>query len=435
MHDTLALVGPDNLAALGVCRALGIHGIRCAVLSWDRTAPAQYSRYAERVPCPPMTDEAGFVTFLVEYGRRQARPPVLFLTDDSSLVIAQRHQARLEGLYRFPLGPWPVVHDLMLKDSLFRSLDGVVPMPRTAFPGDEADLAAAAEVGLPAVVKPLLRCLPQSAPAGQASFEKIFGEKAVRVRTREELGRAVRESRRHGYQVIVQEEIQGPISALASVGLYASGDGISAAFTSRKLSQVPPDFGDGLVVRAARVPEILPLAERVVRHVGFRGLADIEFKRHPTTGEYCLLDINPRPWLWINLPTACGVNLAYAAYRDAVGLPIDRTAFVQRDFETRWVSARGLAVALVRSVMSGRPLEHLRTLAGQLRGRRVGPLYARRDTLFRMFLNPVFWWACFRQSIQGVWRLHGALSHSAVPTSEGVWGSSVVGPPPSKVSR
>ena len=69
----------------------------------------------------------------------------------------------------------------MLKDSLYRSLEGIVPMPRTAFPSDEGDLATAAEVGLPAVVKPLLRCLPQSAPAGQASFEKIFGEKAVRV--------------------------------------------------------------------------------------------------------------------------------------------------------------------------------------------------------------------------------------------------------------
>jgi predicted ATP-grasp superfamily ATP-dependent carboligase len=302
----------------------------------------------------------------------------------------------------------------MLKDSLYRSLEGVVPMPRTAVPADEADLAAAAEVGLPAVVKPLLRCLPQSAPAGQASFERIFGEKAVRVRTREELGRAVREARRHGFQVIVQEEIQGPISALASVGLYASSTGVAAAFTSRKLSQVPPDFGDGLVVRAARVPEILPLAERVVRHVGFRGLADMEFKLHPATGEYCLLDINPRPWLWINLPTACGVNLAYAAYRDAIGLPLDRTAFVQRDFETRWVSARGLAVALVRSVMSGHALRHLRTLIGQLRGRRVGPLYARRDALVRMFLNPVYWWAVARQAVHSIARLHGAMAHGAV---------------------
>ena len=189
---------------------------------------------------------------------------------------------------------------------------------------------------------------------------------------------------------------------------------VTAAFTSRKLSQVPAEFGDGLVVRAARVPEILPLAERVVRHFGFRGMADIEFKLDPRTGDYRLLDINPRPWLWINLPTACGVNLVYAAYLDATGQTLDRKDFVQRDFEMRWVSARGVANALVRSLLSGRPLAHIRTLAGQLRGRRVGPLYARRDALFRMFLNPAYWWASLRQSIQGVWGLHHALSHGAV---------------------
>jgi D-aspartate ligase len=415
MHDTLAVVGPDNLAALGVCRGLGVHGIRCAVLAWDRTAPAQYSRYATRVPCPPMSDEAAFVAFLVEFGQRQRERPVLFLTDDSSLVIAQRHRARLESLYRFPLGPWPVVGSLMLKDSLYRSLEGVVPMPRTAFPTDETGLAAAVEVGLPAVVKPLLRCLPQSAPSGQGSFDKIFGEKAVRVRTRDELSRAVREARRHGFEVIVQEEIQGPISALASIGIYASEDGIAAAFTSRKLSQVPPDFGDGLVVRAADVPELVPLAERVVRHVGFRGLADIEFKQDPKTGDYVLLDINPRPWLWINLPTACGVNLPYAAYLDAIGQPLDRRAFVQRDFETRWVSARGMAIALVRSAISGRA-DHLRALARQLRGRRVGPLYARGDALVRMVLNPMYWAAFVRHAVRGIWRLH-TMSHATATVS------------------
>ena len=213
------------------------------------------------------------------------------------------------------------------------------------------------------------------------------------------------------------------------MGVHASSDGVTAAFTSRKLSQVPPDFGDGSSCARRGCPRSFRWhSDR--RHVGFRGLADIEFKLHPKTGEYCLLDIQPAPRLWINLPTACGVNLAYAAYRDAVGLPLDPNAFVQRDFETRWVSARGLAVALVRSIMSGRPLEHLRTLVGQLRGRRVGPLYARSDVLFRMFLNPAYWWASFRQSIQGVSRLHGASSHGRP-----AWEASVVTPASSKVAE
>jgi predicted ATP-grasp superfamily ATP-dependent carboligase len=410
-----AVVVPDNLAALGVCRALGVHGLRSAVLSSDRTAPGQYSRYARRVACPDMTDEAAFVAFLIEFGRAHGGRPVLFLTDDSSLVIAQRHHARLEPLYRIPAGPWPAVERIMLKDSLYRSLEGIVPVPRTIVPKSERDVDAAAHaVGLPAVVKPLLRCLPQVAQREHLSFDKIFGSKALRVASPQELRTVVRRVRAHGFDVVVQEEIEGPISALASVGVYASGGEVAAAFTSRKLSQVPADFGDGLVVKAARVPEIVALAERVVRHFGYSGLADIEFKRDPRTGVYHLLDVNPRPWLWINLPTACGVNLVHAAYLDAMGLPLDRNAFTQRDFETRWVSARGFAIALVRAALSGRALEYLRSMAGQVRGRRVGPLYARRDVLFRMFLSPVYWWASLRHSLQGVWALHGVVSHGAV---------------------
>jgi predicted ATP-grasp superfamily ATP-dependent carboligase len=415
LTDVAAVIAPDNLAALGVCRSLGARGVRPVVLAWDPTAPAQYSRYARRVPCPSMADESAFVAFLAELGRAQARPPVLFLTDDSALVIALRHRTRLEPLFRLPFGPWDVVERLMLKNSLYRSLDGVAPVPRTVCPDGEMDATAIAEsVGFPAIVKPLLRCLPQSAPAGQDSFEKLYGSKAIRVRTEAELRQAVRGARDHGFEVVVQEEVPGPISALFSVGLYASPTELVAAFTSQKLSQVPADFGDGLVVRAAHAPDLVRLAERVVRHFGYHGLADIEFKRDPRTGAWKLLDINPRPWLWINLPAACGVDLAWAAYQGALGRPQDRAAFVQRDFETRWVSLRGVAISLVRAALAGQLLAAAAGLLRQLRGRRVGPLLCRRDPLVRMFRSPAYWWEFARQSAHGLWRLHGALGRRAV---------------------
>ena len=53
------------------------------------------------------------------------------------------------------------------------------------------------------------------------------------------------------------------------------------------------------------------------------------------------------------------MNLPYAAYLDALGYPIDRAAFVQRDFRTRWVSVRGLLNYLVRGLVRGRPQDAL----------------------------------------------------------------------------
>jgi predicted ATP-grasp superfamily ATP-dependent carboligase len=409
MMEPLAVVYPDNLAALGVCRGLGPYGVQVAVLSSDHTAPGQYSRYATRVPCPPASDEAALVEFLVAFGRAQRERPVLFLTDDSSLVLAGRHRAALEPWYRFPFGPWEALEPVMMKDALARALDGVVPTPRTVALDDEGDLeGAAAAVGLPAILKPVLRCLFDPSAAEPLPFEKVFGAKAVRVHDTAQLAREWRTARDHGFALVLQEEIPGPITSLCSVGLYATPDDVPASFTSQKLGQVPAEFGDGLVVRALSAPDLVPLAERALRRLGYHGLADIEFKQDARDGLWKLLDINPRPWLWINLPTACGVNLPRAAWLHATGQAIDPWDFVQRDFQTRWISMRGVAIAAVRGAVAGRPLDVLDTLARHLRGPRVGPLWSPRDVLVRMFLSPRFWWQSLRQSAENTARLHAA---------------------------
>jgi predicted ATP-grasp superfamily ATP-dependent carboligase len=297
---------------------------------------------------------------------------------------------------------------MLLKDELYRSLEGVVPVPRTAIPTGESDLGrVAGTVGFPAVLKPVLRCLSESAEP-ELPFDKIFGAKAVRIRTDGELGEVFRAARARGFRVVIQEEIEGPISTLRSVGLCATADGVPATFTSQKLGQVPADFGDGLIVQAVRAPDLIPLAVKAVQHFGYHGMADIEFKWDARAGVYKLLDINPRPWLWINLPTACGVNLPYAAYLGALGCPVEPGAFVQRDFQTRWISARGLAIHLLKSLAAGRPLDTLRTVFAHCRGPRVGPLLSRDDLLVRMFLSPRYWRESLRQLVQGLPTLQAA---------------------------
>lgn len=411
--DMRAVVVPDSLAALGVARGLGAQGIPVTVLSTDRTTPGQYSRYVRRLACPPKSEETRFVEFLVDLGQRQRERPVLFLTDDAVTVLAHRHRDLLERWYRFTVSPWPVLQAVLMKDRLYRELEGVVPVPRTRVPSGETELReAAAAVGYPAIMKPLLRCLADSGDPGHPPFERTFGAKAVRVRAWPELEAAYRTARAAGFSVILQEEIPGPVSALHSLALYATRNSqVVAAFTSHKLDQVPADFGDGLIVAAIDSPELLPLGEKIVRHFGFYGMADIEFKWDARARVWKLLDINPRPWLWMNLAAACGVNLAYAAYLDAVGRPVPAAAFIQRDFATRWVSARGLLVHLARSARAGRLAEAASACARHLRGRRVGPLFSPEDVLYRMFLSPRFWWDSSREAGHGLLRLR-ALKES-----------------------
>ena len=64
----------------------------------------------------------------------------------------------------------------------------------------------------------------------------------------------------------------------------------------------------------------------------------MEFKRDPRDGGYKLMEINARHWLWHSLAAACGVNLSYVAYRDAIGDPF--VAPRQIDGR-RWIFCRG----------------------------------------------------------------------------------------------
>jgi predicted ATP-grasp superfamily ATP-dependent carboligase len=287
----------------------------------------------------------------------------------------------------------------MLKDRLYEGLAGVVPVPRTLVPSDEAELAAAGQtIRYPAIVKPLLRCLTDSPKPASMPFERCFGAKAVRVRTVAELRDVYASTKASGFPVLVQEEIEGPSSALYSLGMYVTRAGkVAAAFTGQKLAQVPADFGDGLIVRAARAPELVALGAQALGHFGYHGIADIEFKWDPRAGVFKLLDINPRTWPWIHLPTACGVNLPYAAYLDAIDRPVAADQFVQRDFDTRWMSASGLLTFTARSFRAGRP-HRLLTVLRHAAQARVGGLNGAGDPLFRMFASPRYWSDYFRRA-------------------------------------
>lgn len=389
-----AVIFPDNLAALAVCRSLGPFGVPVDVLATDAASPGQYSRYARGLRCPdPKSSEREFIDFLIALAKGQGTPPLLFCSDDRSLLLCGKYRSSLEKHFLLAFPPWECIGKLLLKDALYlQGLDGV-STPATMPLRTVEDLSQVSRLmEFPLLLKPTLRCLREGGETSSPPFEKVFGEKAVRVKSREELAERFKEIRDQRFDVLVQEEIPGGVERLYTLGIYAGRDGqIKAAWTGRKLAQVPADFGDALVVEAEWRPELLSLGERVIRATGLYGIADLEFKHDPRDGQYKLLDINPRPWPWIGFPTLCGVNLSYAAYCDLVGLktPVFQQTVNKR---MRWVSPRGLLVSLVRSLWKREPWGVILKLLVHFRELRLLSPSTTKDFLIRMFFNPAYWW-------------------------------------------
>jgi predicted ATP-grasp superfamily ATP-dependent carboligase len=68
-------------------------------------------------------------------------------------------------------------------------------------------------------------------------------------------------------------------------------------------------------------PELAEAGLRLLRELSYHGVSQVEFKRDPRDGRYCLMEVNARHWMWHALAAACGVNLSLAAYMDAIGQP------------------------------------------------------------------------------------------------------------------
>jgi len=107
-----------------------------------------------------------------------------------------------------------------------------------------------------------------------------------------------------------------------TVGIYADRNyEVKGLFTGRKVRGYPPDIGDCIVGQVEEVPkEIKTLVKGICKSICYHGIAEFEFKRDALSGQFKLIEINPRSWSWIGITPACGVSLPWMAYADLTGL-------------------------------------------------------------------------------------------------------------------
>jgi predicted ATP-grasp superfamily ATP-dependent carboligase len=113
--------------------------------------------------------------------------------------------------------------------------------------------------------------------------------------------------------VIVQELISGGGECQVSyAGLWNAGKPV-IGFTARRLRQYPVEFATtSTYVVTAHLPDVAEAAETFLHSIGHHGLVEVEFKRDPRDGMLKLLDVNPRPWNWLALGEAAGIDFGEA---------------------------------------------------------------------------------------------------------------------------
>ena len=228
------------------------------------------------------------------------------------------------------------------------------------------------QVTYPCVLKPVAAY--QWRRAGNWSL--VGARKAIGAYSSEQLRSEYTTISQASPTVLIQEMIPGGDDCLVIVACYFDAASKCLGwFNTQKLVQSPEGFGTGCIVQAADRPELLERTVRLLERLRYSGIAEVEYKLDSRSGEYQLIEINPRPWDQHRIGNACGVNLMYLAYCDATGLP--RPQYKTQPNGQKWIAED----TFLRNVLwlMWRRDSRLFSLLKMARGRRIYAIWAASD--------------------------------------------------------
>lgn len=316
-EPVVVMLGANFYTALGAIRSLGRRGVPVYALDYHfPTAYALSSRYVTRkILCPNINlDENALVDFLIALGQDFSEKPVLMATADSYALLISRHAEALSRYYRFPDMPKGLLEKIIDKKGLAelaRKHD--LQTPQTFVVDQDSNLGAvAATISYPCIVKPALSHM----------FVKVFRQKCLFANNENELLTALQIARSGNLEVMVQEIIPGFDDQMYVFDVYINRQGEAThTFSGQKLRQFPINFGSSTLTHHLHDQKMVNLGLDYMKRLGYRGYGEIEFKKHPQTGEYYLIEINARLSTLNILFDKCGVEFTYIMYKDLIGDP------------------------------------------------------------------------------------------------------------------
>ena len=294
-------------AGLALVRSLGRDGIAVHGVAFREQEFGLRSRYLRSALV--VEGEEGLLETLHTVAR--GGRPVLFPERDENVEALLMRWDEVRELADIPLPDDPeITRRLRRKDLLPQVADEArVPAPRTVRAESPAAIRAA---GLrpPLVVKAI---------EGQ-EFALAFGEKAFVANDVDEAVAGWKKAKERGFETIVQELVPDSHEHVFSLFTYIGCGGEPlASVVGRKVRQGPLRFGTSAVFAAGHVPEVHEVGHRLLRSVGYTGLAHVELVRDPRDGRLKLLEVNTRPPIWAGIATGPELGMARVAYDDLCG--------------------------------------------------------------------------------------------------------------------
>ncbi len=144
------------------------------------------------------------------------------------------------------------------------------------------------------------------------AFRRKTGQKALPLSGMTEARAEQLASELPPEELLIQEILENrlPVKSVCSFSIEGRAH---VMFQYSKLRQHPNRYGTGTFLQSIWEASLRSLAESVLSALRYTGISEIEFIQDPESGQYKVIEMNPRPWKSIHFATQCGANLT-AAY-------------------------------------------------------------------------------------------------------------------------
>ncbi|WP_117591318.1 carboxylate--amine ligase [Haloprofundus halophilus] len=307
-----AISAPSSVSFV---RSLGRRDVRPITVSERKTASGFSSRYsAESHVVPgPGEDLQGYEDALLSLAERSDVRTLVPMREADVFVLARRRERFADHVSTL----WPSFEQLRTVHDRLRlvevAADAGVSAPETQLLSevDDRDRNRIVKGRYSVLTHEYEASVPprKLLDPGSTSYLEAGTEPDVA---------SIRGEMRH--DPIAQEFVDGDEYALWA--LYDDGEPVA---TCQKHQLRGWNYAGGTSVyrRTVRLPELEAAGRALLDELDWHGFASVQFKREPESGEFTLMEINPRVWVSLPCSVRAGADFPLYYWQTATGRPVD----------------------------------------------------------------------------------------------------------------
>lgn len=312
--NSVVVPAVDSASSVCCLRSLGKRGITTIAATERGSPPAFWSRYVdETVRVPSFFDDVvAYKDGLLSLARRDDVRAIATLREMDVYVLSKYH----DEFAKHVTPTWPSMETLRTAHDRVRLVEAAteagVSVPETRLLGDVETWDRER------IVKARYAVLTSEYVDSYADWEYGLAGDVVYLEPGSEPDRE-RIRAEMGHDPIVQEYVPGEEYAVWA--LYDHGEPVATCL-KRQVRAYKYEGGTSVCRETVEMPDLEAAGRALLDHLDWHGPASVQFMRDDETGEFVLLEVNPRFWVSLSCAVRAGLDFPYYFWKMAAGEPV-----------------------------------------------------------------------------------------------------------------